>query len=77
MSAKKRKRWAIQNGSVNILAGNEPISLQVLSSRLSQTIRPERGVWKITPPIVATALRGHPRIHKFINKQGISMYYSD
>ena len=77
MSPKKRKRRAIQNGALDILAGEEPVSLQALSKRLEETIRPDRGIWKITPNVVATALRGAPRIHKFINKQGISMYYAD
>ena len=73
----KRKRWAIQEGAVAILAGNDALSLQVLTERLKETIRPNRGVWKITPQMVAQALKGHPRIRKHLDKRGYSMYFCD
>lgn len=76
MTVKARKRSAIREGTVNILAGNEPMSLQSLTARLKETVKPDRGVYKITDQIVAQALRGQTRIHKF-TRNGISMYYAD
>ena len=73
----KRKRWAIQEGCVTILEGNDALSLQFLTERLKETIRPNRGVWKITPQMVAQALKGHPRIRKHLDKRGYSMYFCD
>lgn len=73
----KRKRWAIRDGAVDILAGEEPMSLQSLTVNLQDSIRPVRGVWKITPQIVAQALKGHPRIHKYLDNKGLSVYYCD
>jgi hypothetical protein len=77
MNSKKRKRYAIQDGAVDILAGEDPMSLQSLTVNLQETIRPARGVWKITPQMVAQALKGHPRVHKYLDNKGLSVYYCD
>ena len=77
MTAGRRKRQAIQSEALEILAGNEPISLQALTHRMRETCKPDRGVYKLSGNIIAQALKGQPRIHKFLNKQGLSMYYAD
>ena len=77
MTAKARKRRAIREGTVNILAGNEPMSLQSLTARLTETVKPDHGRWKLNIHIVAQALRGHPRIHKYTDKRGYAVYYCD
>lgn len=75
MKANKRKRYAVRNAAVDILNGNEPISLQILTLRIVETTKAPRGQWKITPQIVAQTLRMEPRIKKYSDKRGISMYH--
>ena len=76
MTDKKWKRRMIREGAIDVLAGNEPMSLTSLTNRLRETVKPDRGVYKLTDQIVAQALRGQTRIHKF-TRNGISMYYAD
>ena len=76
MTDKKWKRRMLQEGAIEILAGNEPMSLTSLTDRLRETVKPDRGVYKVTCQMVAQALRAQPRIHKF-TRNGISMYYCD
>lgn len=74
---KKWKRIKMQEAALDILLGNEALSLRTLTERMQGTVKPIRGVYKITPLMVAASLRGVPRIHKFTNEVGLSMYYAD
>ena len=76
MTDKKWKRMMIQEAALDILGGNEPISLISLTDKVKLQVKPIRGVYKITPQMVAQALRGQSRIHKFTHAN-ISMYYAD
>ena len=66
----RRKRHTICNATVDLLAGNDPLSIQQITQRLKETLPAiNGGKYKLSIHIVAQALRINPRLIRFHDKR--------